>query len=125
MEPEVDIFLEFSFFSNDPVDIGNLISGSSAFSESSLYIWKFLVHVLLKPYLEDFEHYLASMWSECNCAVVWTFFSIAFLWEWKLTFSSPVVIVESSKFDTLKWIRKKFIHTENLKFHKDSTDNND
>ena len=53
-------------------------SGSSAFSKSSLNIWKFLVHVLLKPSLENFEHYFASMWDECNWVVVWTFFGIAF-----------------------------------------------
>ena len=58
---EVDIFLELSCFFNDPVDVGNLISGSSAFSKSSLIIWKFMVHVLLKPGLENFEHYFASM----------------------------------------------------------------
>ena len=56
-----DVFLEFSCFFNDPIDIGNLISGSSAFSKSSMYIWKFSVHVLLKPNLEDFEHYFGSM----------------------------------------------------------------
>ena len=58
---EVDIFLELSRFFNDPVDVGNLISGSSAFSKSSLNIWKFTVHVLLKPGLENFKHYFASM----------------------------------------------------------------
>ena len=58
---EVDVFLELSCFFYDPVDVGNLISGSSAFSESSLNIWKFTVHVLLKPGLEDFEHYFASV----------------------------------------------------------------
>ena len=58
---EVDIFLELSCFFDDPADVGNLISGSSAFSKSSLNIWKFMVHVLLKPGLENFEHYLASM----------------------------------------------------------------
>ena len=58
---EVDVFLEFSCFFYDPVDVGNLISGSSAFSKSSLNIWKFPVHVLLKPGLLDFEHYFASM----------------------------------------------------------------
>ena len=57
---EVDIFLEVSCFFDDPVDIGNLISGSSAFSKSSLNIWKFIVHVLLKPGLENCEHYFAS-----------------------------------------------------------------
>ena len=60
-EAEVDVFLEFSCFFCDPVDVSNLISGFSAISKSSLYIWKFLVHVLLKPNLKDFEHYLDSM----------------------------------------------------------------
>ena len=58
---EIDIFLELSFFFSDPVDVGNLISGSSAFSKSSLNIWKFMVHVLLKLGLENFEHCFASM----------------------------------------------------------------
>ena len=58
---EVDVFLEFSCFFHDPTDVGNLISGSSAFSKSSLNIWKFMVHILLKPGLEDVEHYFASM----------------------------------------------------------------
>ena len=78
----VDAFLEFSCFFNDPADIGNLISGSSAFSKSSLNIWNFLVHMLLKPDLENFEYYFASVWDEYNCAVAWTFFGIAFLWDW-------------------------------------------
>ena len=56
-----DVFLELSYFFDDPVDVGNLISGSSAFSKSSLNIWKFTVHILLKPGLEDFEHYFVSM----------------------------------------------------------------
>ena len=60
-EAEVDIFLEFSCFFYDPVDAGNLISGSSTFSKSTLNIWKFSVQMLLKPNLKDFEHYLASM----------------------------------------------------------------
>ena len=55
---EIDIFLELSCFFDDPVDVGNLISGSSAFSKTSLNIWKFMVHVLLKSGLENFEHYL-------------------------------------------------------------------
>ena len=58
---EIDVFLELSRFFDDPRDVGNLISGSSAFSKSSLNIWKFLVQVLLKPSLENFEHYFASM----------------------------------------------------------------
>ena len=60
-EAEVDVFLEFSCFIYDPMDVSNLISGSSALSKSMLYTWKLLVHVLLKPSLKDFEHYLASM----------------------------------------------------------------
>ena len=58
---EVDVFLELSCYFDDPMDVGNLISGSPAFSKSSLNIWKFTVHVLLKPGLENFEHYFASM----------------------------------------------------------------
>ena len=76
---EIDVFLELSCFFNDPVDVGNLISGSSAFSKSSLNIWKLMVHVLLKPDLENFEHYFTSVWDECNCVVVCTFFGISFL----------------------------------------------
>ena len=79
---EIDVFLELSCFFDDPVDVGNLVSGSSAFSKTSLNIWKFWVHVLLKPGLENFEHYFASVWDECNCVVVWAFFGIAFLWDW-------------------------------------------
>ena len=60
-EAEVDIFLEFHCFFSDSMDIGNLISGSSAFSKSSLNIWKFTVHILLKPGLENFDHYFASV----------------------------------------------------------------
>ena len=67
---EGDVFLGFSSFFYDPTDVGNLISGSSALFKSSLYIWKFSVHILLKPSLKDFEHYFASMRDECNCAVV-------------------------------------------------------
>ena len=58
---EIDIFLELSCFFNDPVDVGNLISGSSAFSKTSLNIWKFMVHILLKLGLDNFEHYFASV----------------------------------------------------------------
>ena len=87
---EVDVFLEFSCFFCDPVDTGNLISASSAFSKSSLDIWKFLVHVLLKPGLENFEHYFASMWNVWNYAVVWTFFGIAFLWDQNENWPFPV-----------------------------------
>ena len=58
---EIDAFLELSCFFNDPVDVGNLVSGSSAFSKTSLNVWKFTVHVLLKPGLENFKHYFTSM----------------------------------------------------------------
>ena len=58
---EIDVFLELSCFLNDPTDVGNLISGSSAFSKTSLNIWKFMVHMLLKPGLENFEHYFARV----------------------------------------------------------------
>ena len=88
---EVDVFLEFSCFFDDPVDAGNLISGSSAFSKTSLNIWKFLFHVLLKPGLENFEHYFASVWDECSCVVVWAFFGISFLWDWKENWLLPVL----------------------------------
>ena len=67
---EVDDFPELFCFFDDPVDVGNLISGSFAFSKSSLNIWGFSVYVLLKPCLESFEHYFASIGNECNCAVV-------------------------------------------------------
>ena len=81
-EGEVDVFLEVSCFFYDPMDVGSLISGSSAFSKPSLNIWKFTVQVLLKPCLENFENYFARVWEECNCVVVWTLFGIAFLWDW-------------------------------------------
>ena len=69
-EVEIDVFLEFFCFFYDPTDVSNLIPDSSAFSKSSLNIWKFSVHVLLKPGLEDFELYIASMRNEPNCTVV-------------------------------------------------------
>ena len=78
-------------FFDDPLDVGNLISGSSAFSESSLNIWRFSVHILLKSCLENSEHYFASMLDECNCAVVWTFFGFAFLWDWNGNWPFPVL----------------------------------
>ena len=81
-EAEADVLLEFACFLYDSMEFGNLISGSSAFSKTSLNIRKFTVHVLLKPGLENFEHYFASVGDKCNCAVVWTFFGIAFLWVW-------------------------------------------
>ena len=67
---ERDVFLELSCFLHDPADVGNLISRSSAFSKTSLNIREFTIHVLLKPGLENFEHYFSSVWDECICAVV-------------------------------------------------------
>ena len=88
---EVDIFPELSCFFDDPTNVGNLISGSSAFSKSSLNIWKFSVHTRLKPGLENFEHDFASVWDECTCAIVWTIFGIAFLWDWSENWPLPVL----------------------------------
>ena len=84
-ETEVYVFLEFSGFFGDPTNVSNLISGSSAFSKSSLNIWKFSVHILLKPHLENFEHYFPSEWDEYNCVLVWIFFGI----EMKTDFFQP------------------------------------
>ena len=88
---EIDIFRELPCFFDDPVDVGNLISGSPSFSKTSLNIWKFMVHILLKPSLENFEHYITSVWDECNCVVVWAFFGIAFLWDLKEHWPFPVL----------------------------------
>ena len=87
-------------FSHDPADVGNLISDSSAFSKTSLNVREFMVHVLLKPGLENFEHYFTSMWNECNCVVVWPFFGIAFLWDWNENWPFPVLwpLLNFSKF---------------------------
>ena len=70
---EIDVFLELSCFCNDPTDVVNLISGSSDFSKSSLNIWNFMVHKLLKAGLENFEHYFCSVLDEFNCAVICIF----------------------------------------------------
>ena len=88
---EVDFFWNSLAFFNDPTNVGKLISSFSAFSKSNLNIWKFLVHVLLKPRLENFEHYFTSVWDECNCLVVWTFCGIAFLWDWNENWPFPVL----------------------------------
>ena len=96
---EIDVFLKLSCFLYDPVGVGSLVSCSSAFSKTSLNIWKFTVHILLKPGLENLKHHFTSMWDECNCAIVehslaLPFFEIGM----KLTFSSPVATAEFSKF---------------------------
>ena len=88
---EVDVFSELTCLFHDPTDVGNLIYGSSTFSKSSLNIWNFTVHVLLKPVLENFENYFANVWDECNCVVVWTLFDIAFLWDCNENWTFPVL----------------------------------
>ena len=88
---EIDVFLELSCFFDDSADVGNLISDSSAFSKTSLNIWQFTVHLLLKPGLENFEHYFTSVWDECNCVVVWAFFGIASLWDWNENWPLPIL----------------------------------
>ena len=100
-EAEVYVFLAFFCSCCDPMDVGNLISGSSAFSKSSLNIWKFSVQMLLKPNLKDFEHYLARMWNECNNMVAWTFFDIYLLWDQNENWPLPVL-----------WVFQIFWHTE-------------
>ena len=90
-EAEIEVFLELSCFFNDPVEIGNLISGSSEFSKTSLNMWNFTVHLLLKPGLENSEHYFASIWDECNCVVIWAFFDIAFLSDWNENWPFPIL----------------------------------
>ena len=97
---EVDVFLEFSCFLNDPTYVGNLISGSSALSKTSLNIWNFSIHVLLKPSLENVEHDFAKCvrWVQlCGVSnILWHCLSLGL--EWKLAFSSPVATAEFSKF---------------------------
>ena len=90
-KPELEVFLELSCFFDNLTDVGNLISGSSAFSKSSLNIWNFTVHIMLKPGLEIFERYFTSLWDECNCVVVGAFFGIAFLWDWNENWPFPVL----------------------------------
>ena len=89
-EAELEVFLEFSwvFMTQQMLAIWSLVP--LALSKSSLNIWKFSVHVLLKPSLKDFEHYLSSMWNEHSCAVVWAFLGITFLWDWNENWPFPV-----------------------------------
>ena len=88
---EIDVFMEHSCFFDNLVDVGNSFSGSSTFSKSSLNIWKFMVHKLLKLDFENFEHYFADVWDEWNCVVVWAFFGIGFLWNWNENWPFPVI----------------------------------
>ena len=113
---KVDGFLELSCFFHDPEDVGNWISGPSAFSKSNLNIWKFTVHILLKPGLENFEHYFTSMWDEYNCAVVWISFGIAFFGiGMKTDFSIPVATAEFSKFAGILCIAVSLHHLLELR----------
>ena len=105
-ETEVDVFLEFPCFSCDPVDVGNLISDSSAFSKSSLYLWKFLVHILLKPSWKGFEHYLASMQNEHNCVIAQTVKNLPIMWEtwvWSLGQEDPLENGMATHSSVLAW----------------------
>ena len=104
---EIDVFLELSGFFDDPADVGNLISGSSAFSKTSLNIWNFMVHILLKPGLENCEHYFTRILSITSLHLRWVqlWGSLSILWhllslglEWKMGFSSPVATAKFSKF---------------------------
>ena len=94
-ETEVDVFLEFPCFLYDPVNVGNLIYSSSSFSKPSLDIWKFLVHIMLKPSMQNFKHDLTSMGDELNCPMVSTFFNA--LPNYYLLFVSSYQNVNSMK----------------------------
>ena len=107
---EIDIFLEFPCFFYDPVDVGKFISFSSAFSKFCLYIWKFSFHVLLKPSLKNVEHNLASMWNNHSCAVVWTLFGIALLWDWSENWPFPALWPLLSSLNLLAyWVQQNII----------------
>ena len=88
---EVDVSLELSCCFDDPTIVGNLISGSSAFSKSSLNIWKFMVHVLLSLAWRILSITLLVLWDECNCSVAWAFFGLAFPWDWYENWPFPVL----------------------------------
>ena len=103
-EAKVDVFLEFSCFLNDPTNVGNLTSGSSAFGKSSLYIWKFSAHVLLKPNVQDLEHYLAGLWNGHSRMAVWTFFALSFF--------GPGMITHLPQSCGQYWVFQTCCHTE-------------
>ena len=90
-EAEVNVFMEFSCFFCDTAYAANLISCSFAFSKSSLNIWNFLIYVLLKHCLENFEHYFGSMWNHSSCEIVWAFSDITLLWDWIKIRTFPVL----------------------------------
>ena len=88
---ELGVFLEFPFFVCDRVNVGNLIYASSAFSKPSLNIWKFSVHLMLRPHLEGFEHNFTSMGDQCSCPMASTFFSTALVGNWNEDWPFPVL----------------------------------
>ena len=112
---EINVLLELSCFFDDPADVGNLISGSSAFSKTSLNIWKFTVHVLLKPGLENFEHYYCVSWVQlcASWSILWHCLSLGL--EWKQTFSSPVATAEFSQFAGILSVALSQHHLQDLK----------
>ena len=119
---EVDYFLELSCFFYDPTDVGNLASGSSALSKTRLNMWKFSVHILLKPGLENFEHYFVSVWNECNCAIVWTCFGIAFLGDWNENWPFPFLFRYRNKCYSEHWVLstnliESCLHILDVEFH--------
>ena len=98
---EINVFLEFPCFLCDAANVGNLISGSSAFSKPSFDVWKFLVQVMLKPSMQDFKHDLTSVGDECNCLMLSTFFGTTLLGNWDdkdRPFSSLVATAGSSRY---------------------------
>ena len=110
-------FLNFPWLFYDPVYVGSLISGSSAFSKSSFYTWEFSVHELLRPSLMDFGHNLTGMWNDCICMVIWTLFGIAFLCNqnenWPLQFYGTA---EFSKFAGIRSAIKSLSQNHLLSF---------
>ena len=90
-ETEIDVFLKFPCFLYNPGNVGNLKSNSSSFSKPSLNIWKFLVPIMLKPSMQDFKHDLTSMWEECICLMVSTFFGTTLLGNWDEDWPFPVL----------------------------------
>ena len=118
---EIYVFLELSCFFDNTEDVGYLISGLSAFSKSSLNIWKFMVRVLLKPGLEFFEHYFTSVWDEWDCTVIWVFFGIQIPQILQLYFflllhrdNSTMVCLHIISFSNFSWSKSYPIYFSTL-----------
>ena len=90
-EREIDVFLKFSCFLYNPVNVGNLISSSSFFSKPILDTWNFLVHIMLKPSMQDFNHNLSSMGDECSCLIISTLFGTTLSGDWDEDWPFPVL----------------------------------